>query len=162
MSETKKSHHYFGAALSHLINNGCKIAIIESSSTINTYSIFTDANEYELLMKYRALDRISTKRDSRSWNFSFTPDEVYKIWGKFVDKDDNKERFLLLVCSQKNLKNTEFVLINKQHIQDIFYQNEKVSITVRIEKHSPYIQIHLEKSQNGCLQIQRNIIHSLK
>ena len=162
MAETKKSHHYFGAALSHLINNGFKIAIIESLTNINIYSISTDTSESKLFMKYRAINRQSKKNNSRSWDFSFSAPEIYRIWGETIEIEDNTERYLLLVCSQKDLKNTEFVLLDKKFMHDIFFQKEKISITIRIEKHKMHTNVHLGKSKETCLQLPRNIIDLLK
>ena len=66
MAELKTSDFYYGAILSHFVNNGICPVLLEAGKDRQLYEFMTDNRDFVLFAKYRSKTTTS-KEDYISW-----------------------------------------------------------------------------------------------
>ena len=155
MAKLKESDFYYGAVLSSLLNNHICPALIEGGNDRQVYDFTTDHKDFRLFLKYRSKPIHTMDPDYNSWQFVFSPSDVFEI--KEYSRL-NKELSIGLVCGKDKLNESQYAVLHKEEILQLF-DNKKYSITVSIRKGERAFRISVGGSRENALQVKANILY---
>lgn len=150
MSKLKEADFYYGAVLSTLINQGICPALVEGGNDRQIYDFTTDERDFRLFVKYRSKP-ISTKSEGYySWQFAFSPNDMKEL-KEFITLD--KHLCLGLVCGNGKLSDSEYAVLHKQELKQLFNAG-KESLTISRKTGEKYFRISIGGGRENAIQIR--------
>lgn len=150
MSKLKEADFYYGAVLSTLINNGICPMLIEGGNDRQVYEFATDQGDFRLFLKYRSFATATKRGDYLSWSFTFSTSDRRELNEFFQQK---KSLSLGLVCGSKDLRDSEYAVLQKDDIQQIL-DAKKGSLTISRKKGEKAFRISMGGSRDNALQLK--------
>ena len=153
----RKIDFYVGALLSYLINKQITPAIFDSCENAKEIRFDTNNGKFNLFVKYSGKPSKSNEVNRR-WDIIFTQSELDRLNTYKLDEYNN---FVVIVCSNEDLKNTEIVVLEiKNAIKCLGYDNVNSNkrISARIDKGARSIKCYgTALSDQNAISIERNI-----
>lgn len=112
MSKVNKVDFYCGAFLSYLISNGVEPTLFDVTENSKVIEFTVGKSDYKAYIKYVSTERKNTKGGKKfsNWSVIFSEKEKSFVLNDFEQK--NKVNIVVLVCTNKNLKDTCFAVLN--------------------------------------------------
>ena len=155
MSKFKEADFYYGAVLSALFNNGISPMLLEGGTDRQVYNFTTNATDFRLFIKYRSEGRAGAKDGYISWTFVFSYEDVTEL-KKYIA--DSQHLSLGLVCSMKQFNDSEYVVLHKEEIQEIFDAG-KTSLTVSRKKGEKAFRISMGGGRENSMSVPSNRLY---
>lgn len=140
MTKINKIDFYCGAFLSYIVSNNAKEPTLfeetEKSSKRIKFSLRN--KDYNAYLKYVSTSKISKVKGKlyTTWNIYFTESEREYLKTEFSEQD--KENIVILVCANKDFKDTYFGILDIQNALKCM-QNEQPRISIKRQKGSKYV-----------------------
>lgn len=155
MSKLKETDFYYGAVLSTLINQGICPALVESGQDRQIYDFTTDEKEFRLFVKYRSHPIPTKSEDYSSWQFTFSPNDITEL-KHFLTLD--KHLCVGLVCGKEKLGDSEYAVIYKEELGQLFEAGKK-SLTISRKTGERYFRISVGGGRENAIQIRCNNLY---
>lgn len=150
-----KADFYYGALLSQLVNSGFAPAIFEKGNTRRIYELVNEHVYMKVYAKY-ATKPITSEKESKRWDFSFSEDEVRGILS------DSSINVFSFICGMNELKGSEICFVAREQLVtclgiDYSSPNRRVAVFLEKKGSRNYIVYGtgLERKENA-LKIIRN------
>lgn len=156
----KKQDFYYGAMLSALISKKYRTVLIDGNDDRKIYQ-FTSDTEPDFIAYFKFCMAPTIRENSKSWTFVFSDDEIEYI-KELICKDINIK--LILLCGNKDFKNCEIAIVNKNEIEDSIFQKseDKKRITLYREKNYARYLISRGGGRSNDLPIPTNRIEEVE
>ncbi|GAA4654475.1 hypothetical protein GCM10023142_16130 [Anaerocolumna aminovalerica] len=161
MPKLKKSHFYYGAILDAIFQyneDASPALILNDEDTRQAYKILTNTSRQECIVffKYASQPKAFNRNENySSWLFTFSDDDKERIYNYY--NNDHLPVFIYLLCSKKELKNSEIVVLKYDEFLKV-EDNKSITIGVEKNKNSFYLFLPISRSKDDAIQIQRNRI----
>ena len=155
MSKLMESDFYYGAVLSTLLNNGICPMLIEGGADRQVYDFTTDEKEIRMFVKYRSAPIETKTEDYFSWQFVFSEKDLREI-NSYLKS--NKEFSLGLVCGASKLNKSQYVVVEREVVEELFSQR-KTSLTVSRRKNERYFRISIGGGRENSIKVKANRIY---
>ena len=155
MSMLKEADFYYGAVLSLLINKGICPALIEGGKVRQIYKLTTDQKDFLLFLKYRSKPIDTKTPNYKSWQFSFSDDDIKELT-QFMSSA--KHLSVGLVCGNEKLSTSEYAVINRDELEQLFRQS-KTTLTISRKKGEKAFRIIIGGSREKAIQIPSNRLY---
>lgn len=155
MAKLMEFDFYYGAVWSTLLNNGVCPVLIEGGCDRQIYRITTDEKETLLFVKYRSSPNDTKKEDYFSWSFVFSDNDLRELNDLLKSE---REFSLGLVCGANKLNQSQYVVLDRKDIRELFSQG-KTSLTVSRKKNERYFRVSIGGGRDNSLKIKANRIY---
>lgn len=156
MARLKEADFYYGAILSTLINNNICPVLIEGDGDRQVYEFTTDDGDFRLFVKYRSTPTNTLTEGYSSWQFNFSDDDYEELMEYL---GDDKHLSLGLVCGDVRLNESEYAVLNKEEIQELFNAG-KHSFTISRKTGERAFRVPVEgSSRENAMRIPSNRLY---
>ncbi|OWZ84101.1 hypothetical protein [Natranaerobius trueperi] len=166
MCNVRKSDHYYGVLLSVLINNEFSPVMIEAGDKRKIYGVFTNkGGEYQIYSKFLS-GPSSNSKDSSTWKFAFSENEINEIKDIESTEDLGKETIFAFICSQKKMNGTELALIKFEELKKCIDLNRQyqgqLTVSIMRKKGSHGLWVYgTDRSREQSIKVSRDVISNL-
>lgn len=152
MASLKKADFYYGAILSHLVNEKAFPALIEEGAGRRMYAFTTNQGNFRLYAKYRANPTDTKRSDYSSWQFTFMQNETIEL-RRYLD--DKAPLSMALVCGTEALDGCEIAFLHKAEIAEILNAG-KNSLTISRRKGERNFRVSVGGGRENAMLIECN------
>ena len=152
MPRLKEADFYYGAVLSGLFNNGIHPVLIEGGNDRQVYEFTTNKKNFRLFLKYRSRSNETKASDYSSWSFTFSDSDLDELRSYLSDK---KHLSLGLICGKEQMKKSEYAVLNKEDIQELFNAGRD-SLTISRKTGERAYRVPIVGGRVNALQIRMN------
>jgi len=152
MSKIKVADFYYGAVLSLLFNNNIVPALVEGNDDRQVYDFTTNNIDFRLYIKYRSKCYTGTTGEYRSWQFSFSKEDLEEITD-YLKGGYNLQ--LALGCGTDGLNGSELAVLNSEDIRKCFVSG-KTSITISRAKGERAFRISIGGGRDNSIRVPSN------
>ncbi|WP_425059019.1 hypothetical protein SCACP_36680 [Sporomusa carbonis] len=152
MANFNVADFYYGAVLSKLFNNNILPALVEGDDDRQIYKLTTNDGEYRLFIKYRAKSRPGVHGQYRSWQFTFTSEDIDEIFGYI---SDGHNLLMALVCGEEGFNGSELAVLDRDDITQCL-GGGKTSLTISRAKGEKAFRISMGGGRKNAIKIPSN------